>query len=101
MVVTIDHEEAPKGTGTFRAHPSILKHYSYKILIHNALWSAIIEGLADKNSEFYNDCINNLNTKCSIQEEILSLEMIQLEHNWPVSDPLNELKVMLKNNYEN
>ena len=27
--------------------------------------------------------------------------MIQTEHNWPVSDRLNELNNMLKNNYEN
>ena len=99
--MTIDQEEAPKGIGTFRAHPSILKHYSYKVLIHNALRSAVIEGMADKNSDFYNDCIDNLKTKCRIQEEILSLEMIQTKHNWPVSDRLDELNTTLKYNYEN
>ena len=56
--------------------------------------------MADKNSDYYNDCIDNLKTKCRIQEEILSLEMIQTNYNWPVSDRINELNTMLKDNYE-
>ena len=97
---TIDFEQAPQGIGTFKAHPLILKHTSYKTLIHNVLRHAIIDGLSDKTSDFYNECITNLINKSSIQEEIVTLEMIKLEYNWPIDERLNELQCQLLHNFE-
>ena len=61
---------ADKEPVVFRAHPSLLKHPSYKCLIDNTIKYLLLNDLRDKSCKFYNINLYLLNEKISLQEEI-------------------------------
>ena len=52
-IFSVDFEKADRGKGTFRAHPSILKHPNYTTLIHNVIKFGILDGVEDKEGPFF------------------------------------------------
>ena len=75
-----------KGKGIFHANLSFLKHQNYKILINNKIYNEVLEAVNQNNSTLYNDARNNFLEMISVQEEIVGVEMLQSEINWPVND---------------
>ena len=84
-------KKADRGRGTFCAHPSILKHPNYTTLIHNVIKFGILDGLEEKEGEFFKTTFNNLKIRTFIQEEIVELEMMGKETGWPLTEHLLKL----------
>ena len=94
-IFSVDFEKADRGKGTFRAHPSILKHPNYTTLIHNVIKFGILDGLEDKEGEFFIKTLHNLKIHTSLQEDLIEVEMLGKETGWPVTDQLLELNDQL------
>ena len=93
----IDVEKQEKGTGIFRANPSLLKHQNYITLIHNVIYNEVLEAVDQNVSQIYNDAKNNFLEMITIQEEILKVEMLHCETDWPINDRLADLNSFLMN----
>ena len=51
---TIDFLRTEAGPGVFRAHPSLLRHYSYKSLIDNTIKFQLLSDISNKRGLFIN-----------------------------------------------
>ena len=101
LIFTIDIEKAERGPGFFRANPNLINHPNYKVLIDNVIRFTIIDSLKDKTSHLYHQIITNFIDKLTVQEEIVSLEIIKAKHNWKVNDRIQELEDTLINITQN
>ena len=54
-----------------------------------------IDALKDKNSPFYYELMSNFIDKITVEEEIVSLEIVREQYKWKVNDRIAELEVKL------
>ncbi len=84
----VDIEKQEKGKGLFRANPSLLKHSNYITLIHNVIYNEVLESIKQESSTLYNEAKNTFLELITVQEEIVKVEMLRSETNWPLEDRL-------------
>ena len=63
---TIDFAPTDTGPGVFRAHSALLKKLGYKCLIDNTIKFTVINDITDKNSLFYKQNLELLQSKIQI-----------------------------------
>ena len=81
----IDIGKQENGKGTLRANPSPLKYPNYVILINKIIYNDILEAIDQTNSTLYNEAKNRFLEMITVQEEILKVEMLQNETDWPLN----------------
>ena len=99
LLFTLDIKKAEKGSGIFRANPSLLNHPKYKTLIYNVIRFTVIDAIKDKESLLYCQIMDNFNKKIAIQEEIVSLKIMKNKYRWQLEDRVksqNEEIIVLK-----
>ena len=83
------------GSGVLRAHPSLLRHYSYKSLIDNTIKFKLLDDVSDKSGKFYTQNLKLLYNKISKQEEIESVRWLEKELKWSGTERILSLAVIL------
>ena len=91
----VDIEKQEKGKGLFRANPSLLKHPNYITLIKNVIYNEVLDSIKQDKSTLYQEAKNTFLEMITIQEEIVKVEMLQSETNWPVDDRIAYLNSLL------
>ena len=91
----IDIEKQEKGKGIFRANPSLLKHPNYITLMHNVIYNDILEAVKDKTSPIYITSKDTFLEQITVQEELVKVEMLQGDTNWPLTERINHLNELL------
>merc|ERR1712082_313381 len=91
----VDIEKQDKGKGLFRANPSLLKHSNYIRLIHNVIYNEVLESINQNSSTLYKEAKQTFLEQITVQEEIVKVEMLRSDTNWPLEDRLSYLNGLL------